>query len=133
MSPARPKRRQARTLHGTVVFERNVYECPRCRSSEAPLDKEVGIGSHEQMTRRVVKKVAYEAAHASYPEASKNLLHQTGIEVSPAEVARIVEEYGKKMDRLQRERERGWSGTRAPEFYPERLVLGGLCGERRSV
>jgi len=36
------QRREALTLRGEVRYERAVFECPRCRLSHAPLDRELG-------------------------------------------------------------------------------------------
>lgn len=113
-----------------MAFERSVYECPRCRQSEAPMDRELGVAGHEQMTRRVVKKVAYEVAESSYPKASRKLEHQAELEVSVAECARVADQYGPRLDAMQREREEGWakpyteeSPPAAPEFQAQRLVV----------
>jgi len=130
MSRGRIKKRQAKSLHGELHFERNVYECSHCRGSLAPLDKELGLGPHEKMTRCVVKKVAYEVAQASHPQASKNLAHQAELDVSSAECARVAEQYGKIFDKLQREREKDWVApwtlekpSAPPERYPEGLII----------
>ena len=64
------KPRTIQTLRGEARFFRTVYECPRCRGSYAPLDREMGVFPHERMTLRVIRKVAYEAAHASFPAST---------------------------------------------------------------
>ena len=78
----------------------------------------------------VAKKVAYEAAHASFPETSKHLFHQLGIEVSASECHRAAAEWGARLDVRQREREAAWtapvgekSRPAPPERSPERVVL----------
>ena len=118
------------TLRGALAFERSVYECPRCRQSKAPLDEELGVRGHERMTRKVVKKVAYEDAVSSYPSASKNLAHQAELEVSPAECARVADQYGPQLEARQRAREEAWarpyteeSPPAAPEIGAQRLVV----------
>lgn len=75
------------------------------------------------MTHRVVKKIAYAVAQASYPQSSKNLAHQAEIEVSAAECARVAEQYGKRLDEIQREREEDSTAQWTPEYYPEKLVI----------
>lgn len=78
----------------------------------------------------VARKVAYGAAHASFPEASKHLLHQCGLEVSAAQCHRVAQHWGERLDALQRQRERSWTAPQgddscpAPaERAPERVVL----------
>jgi len=122
--------RRARTLHGEVLYERAVYECPRCRHGHAPLDAELGVQAHDQMTMGVAKKVVYAASHASFPEASKHLAHQLGLSVSASECQRAAQEWGRRLDALQRERDAAWtapvgadSHPASPERSPERVVL----------
>ncbi len=130
MRPRRPKARRARTLAGEVAFERPVWECPRCRAGRAPLDEELGLAKRSGMTRRLERKIAFEGARDSFAEASKALEHQLEIEVSPAEVARVVEEAGERLDERQRERENRWNEpvggdgkVAAPEFRVADLVV----------
>jgi hypothetical protein len=130
MSPGHVRGRRARTLQGEIEFERSVYECPRCRKSVAPLDREIGLREHEQLTLRTVKKVAYEGAGSSFPQSAKKLEHQAEISVSPAECARVATQYGTRLDAIQREREAAWvrpvgegEGPAAPEIQAERLVI----------
>jgi hypothetical protein len=113
-----------------VPYARAVYECLACRLSQAPLDREMGVFPHERMTLRVIRKVAYEVAHASFPEAEKHLLEQNGLAVSASECQRVSLQYGAKLDGLQREREAAWTAPwsetqrpAAPERTPERLVV----------
>jgi len=94
------------------------------------LDLELGLGGHEALSHLVQKKVAYAAAQTSFGQAALDLVHQTGIEVSPAEVARIAKQAGTVLEACQREREEGWnepiSGDQrvvAPERRCERLVI----------
>jgi len=94
------------------------------------MDEELGVRGHEHMTRRVVKKVAYEDSVSSYPSASKKLAHQAELEVSVAECARVADQYGPQLDAMQREREEAWARPyteenppAAPEFQAQRLVI----------
>ncbi|MBM3333729.1 ISKra4 family transposase [Candidatus Sumerlaeota bacterium] len=131
MRPVGRKGRTAKTVSGDVAFDREVYECPRCRQSEAPLDAEMGLGSHEHMTRQVVRKVAYLASQSSYSEAAAELKELTGIEVSRAEYARVVEEDGSRIDHEQRQEEAKWTeavrevgqAVEPLEIECERLVI----------
>lgn len=130
MSPGHRKGREVLTLEGKIEFERSVYECPRCRRSVAPLDKELGAGGHEHMTRRMVKKVAYEVSDTSYPKTPEKLEHQAGLTVSAAECARVANQWGPRLEALQREREAAWvrpyteeAPPAAPEFQTQRLVV----------
>jgi len=127
---SRPKGRAIQTLHGEVSYERAVYECPQCRRSYAPLDRELGVLPHERMTLGVARKVAYEVAKSSFPDASASLLEQLGLAVSASECQRVSLQYGAKFDRLQRQREAGWTAPwsaqqlpDAPERTVERLVV----------
>lgn len=85
----------------------------------------MGVLPRERMTLRVVRKVAYEVAHASFPEAEKHLLEQNDLKVSASECQRVSLQYGGKLDALQRQREAAWtapwSETRRPA-PPERTV-----------
>ena len=90
----------------------------------------MGVFPHERMTLRVIRKVAYEVAHASFPEAEKHLLEQNGLAVSASECQRVSLQYGGKLDALQREREAAWTAPwseterpAAPERTPRRLVV----------
>jgi hypothetical protein len=83
------------------------------------------MGAHERMTRRTVKKVAWAAAHHSFPQAPKDLEHQAGLQVSTAECARVAAEYGKRLDAMQREREAAWTAPYTPgkrRAEPEKTV-----------
>jgi hypothetical protein len=83
------------------------------------------MGPHERMTRRTVKKVAWAGAKHSFAEASKDLQHQAGVEVSVAECARVAGEYGPRLDAMQREREKAWTAPWTPETKraePEKTV-----------
>jgi hypothetical protein len=118
------------TLHGCVHYKRAVFECPRCRHSHAPLDAELGVLPHDHMTMGVAKKVAYASAHGSFPQASQSLQHQLNLEVSPSECHRVAQQWGGRLDTLQRQREVAWtrpvSGDSHPapaERSPERVVL----------
>lgn len=124
------KGRTAQTLHGELWYERAVHECPRCRHSHAPLDRELGVLPHEHLTLGVVRKVAWEVAKSSFPEAETNLLEQLGLSVSASECQRVSLQYGAKIDQLQRQREAGWTAPwradclpDAPERTVERLVV----------
>lgn len=83
----------------------------------------MGVLPHERMTLRVIRKVAYEVAHASFPKAEKHRLEQNNLKVSSSECQRVSLQYGGKLDALQREREAAWmapwSETRRPA-PPER-------------
>jgi hypothetical protein len=85
---------------------------------------------HDQMTLSVVKKIAYEVSHASFPEAVQNLRHQFGMEVSVSECHRVAQQWGPRLDALQRKREADWlapwSDNLRPapaELSPKRVVL----------
>lgn len=90
----------------------------------------MGVFPHERMTLRVIRKVAYEVAHASFPEAEKHLLEQNALAVSASECQRVSLQYGSKLDRLQRSREAAWTAPwtaqerpAPPERKPIRLVV----------
>lgn len=111
-------------------YERTVWECPRCRHSHAPLDGELGVLPHDQMTLGVAKKVAFEVSRVSFPEASRGLRHQLELEVSVSECHRVAREWGERLDALQRQREAAWraphsrtSRPAAPERQTQRLVV----------
>ena len=76
------------------------------------------MGPHEQMTRRTVKKVAYEVSQVSFPQAAKNLEHQAGLGVSVAECARVANAYGAQFDAIQRQREAEWTAPWTAEKAP---------------
>ena len=122
--------RQVLTLHGQVHYARALYECPRCRHSYAPLDAELGLLPHDRMTTGVAKKVAYAGAHASFPQAAKHLAHQLGLQVSSSECHRVAQQWGARLDAIQRQREAAWispasrNSRPAPaERSPERVVV----------
>ena len=90
----------------------------------------MGVFPHERMTLRVIRKVAYAVAHASFPEAEKHLLEQNALAVSASECQRVSLQYGSKLDQLQRSREAAWTAPwresdrpAAPERTPARLVV----------
>lgn len=126
---ARPRR--AKTLAGEIEFRREVFECPVCRRSEAPLDAEMGIESGEKMTRGLTRKTAWLSAHKSFQTASAGLAELLGLRVSPAECQRVTLERGRRIDALQRRREElvlapvGPDRAEPPEprMRPETLVL----------
>ena len=113
--------RRARTLGGEVRFERPVYECPACRASLAPLDRELGLEAGEQLSRGLVRKGAWCAARASFAQASADLAELLSLEVSPAELARLAHREGARVERLERSGELPLNnGAPAP---PERAVI----------
>ena len=122
--------RQALTRHGLVRFERDVYECPKCRHSHAPLDADLGLAAHDKMTLGVTKTVAYLAANASYPGASQHLKRLFNLAVSAAECSRVAQQWGARLDEAQRAREQAWTAPTTdvsrpapPETIPNRVVL----------
>lgn len=130
MGAPRLKDRAVRTLDGVVEYARTVFECRACRCAFAPFDAEVGVLAGAKMTHSVVRKIAYAAAHSAYGPASRHLRELAGLEVSPAEFARVAQEEGERLDLAQRDREAQWNApvdpfraTRAPERQCERLVL----------
>lgn len=103
------RRRRARTLLGEIVFERLVWECPATRRQVAPLDAELGLEPGAKMTRRLVEKVAWAGARSPFGQASEDLARLADLEVSPAEVDRVVREEGERVLKLQEERQERWS------------------------
>jgi hypothetical protein len=122
--------RRARTLSGTVCYERAVYECPGCRASAAPLDAELGLGKGEQLSGAVVRKVAWSAAMGSFGWAAQNMRELTGVQVSPAECQRVGLQVGQAVEARQREEERerlaavdAEHRAPGPEIACQRLVV----------
>lgn len=114
--------RRALTLRGEIVYWREVRECPRCRRSFAQLDRELRLEPGDGMTLGVARKVAYEAARASFVSASDALKHQLGLNVSAAQCQRLAREYGERLEQFQRDREAQW--THSPVVRTEdRVVL----------
>jgi hypothetical protein len=105
MRPCGNQPRRARTLSGGVQYERAVYECPRCRASGAPLDGELGLAKGDQLSRAVVRKMAWSAAVGSFAWAADNRKEMTGVEVSAAECQRSSLEVGLAVETRQREEE----------------------------
>lgn len=96
----------------------------------APLDLELGLAPGARMTREVVSKVAFAGARSAYAGAAEDLRRLAGIEVSPAEFARVVLEEGQRVLALQQDREERFcepvaSGrpVYAAEVPCERLVV----------
>jgi hypothetical protein len=122
--------RRARTLSGAVEYERAVYECPRCRASAAPLDGELGLAQGDQLSRAVMRKVAWSAATSSFAWAALNMREMAGVEVSAAECQRAGLEVGRRVEARQREEEARRLAPAsperpapAPEIACERLVM----------
>lgn len=124
------RRRRIRALAGEIDYERTVHECPACRCSFSWRDLELGVFVGERLTRGVVRKVAYAAAHGSYSQAHGLLVELCGLEVARAEFARVVEQEGDRLERRQRCREERYlrpvspqSPAPTPEQRCARLVL----------
>jgi hypothetical protein len=101
------RRRRARTLLGEmIVFERVVWECPATRRQVAPLDGELGLEPGAKMARRLVEKVAWAGARSPFGQASEDLARLAGLEVSRAEVDRVVRQEGERVLLLQEERQK---------------------------
>lgn len=121
MTPLGLKPRTARTLAGPVRFEREVFECPRCRGALAPLDAALGLRPGEKMTHALRRAVAWVGTRDSYAGASADLQELLGVAVSPAECARVAAEEGGRLGRLQAQREQAYLapvveiGQRVPE------------------
>lgn len=82
------------------------------------------------MTREVISRIAWAGARSAYAGAAEDLRRLAGIEVSPAEFARVVNEEGRRVGTLQTEREERWSEPVASDrpVFPaehecERLVV----------
>lgn len=123
-------KRMARTLGGPILYCRAVYECGSCRGSYAPADAELGLWRGEKLTRGVVRKVAYVAAHQSYGQGSRALAELAGLSVSPAEFARLSEQEGQRLADLQAADDQAYlepvgpdRPVALPEIRAKRLVL----------
>src|SRR2546421_8748963 len=129
------KDRRATTLGGPLAYQRSVYECSRCRRSRAPLDEELGLGAHAQLSRGLVRKVAWSAAQHSFEDAAANVLEMTGLEVSAAECQRVGLEVGHAFEQRQRAADAQRLApvdpehpAPAPEFASESLVIQADAG-----
>lgn len=98
-------RRAALTKRGQVKYERQVYECPLCRASLAPLDRELGLKARERFTSGLGNLAAWFGAQMSYGKSAEALWRSLGLGLSKAEIARLsaqmgalVEEAGERRD-----------------------------------
>lgn len=131
MRPLGLKPRTAQTLAGPVRFEREVFECPRCRRANAPLDAALGLLPGQKMTHALRRAVAWAGARDSFAGASADLRELRGVAVSPAECARVAAEEGQRLGRLQAQREQAYlapvveigQAVPAPEIACRRLVV----------
>lgn len=124
------KPRRIRSLVGEQRYVRDVFECPRCRRSYAPMDGELGVRHGDQMTGLLRRRVAWGAARRSYKEAAEDLWEYQGLKVSLAEYARVAQEEGERLERRHRQQEAKWSAAvepgvpvEPPESVCERLVI----------
>jgi hypothetical protein len=127
--------RRIKTLGGEVAYERPVYECPQCRRSAAPLDRELGVEPGDKISRGLARKMAWSAAHHGFADAAADVLEMTGIEVSVSECRRTAMGTGQRMEKSQREAEAlrlaPVSPERPappPEIQAERLVIQADAG-----
>jgi hypothetical protein len=96
----------------------------------APGDVEMDLQPGEHLTRSLARLGAYAGARASFGWAEKDVLVMTGQRISRAEIARIVEDHGRRFDARQRAREAERLRPVSPErpapkpwIRPKRLVL----------
>lgn len=124
------QKRQARTLAGTLSYQRTVYECLLCRRSYASRDAELNLPLGEQMTRRVARKAAFAGAIQSFAAGAKTLDELADLSISAAEVARVAHEEGRVLQAQQLARDEAYlqpvspdHPAPKPEVASERLVL----------
>lgn len=127
------KNRRPRTIllrEGEVTFERQAYECARCRATHAPLDRELGVEAKEHLSRGVRELACWHAAQSSMEAAVRTLQHCHGLTVSSSQIERLVRREGARILEAQEEREESWrasiteeSPVLAPEIRSETLVV----------
>lgn len=130
MRPTKPQKRRLRGLAGEVAFERMVFECPRCRASEAPMDAELGLAKGDQITRGFARRIVWMSAQGSFDLAAKGIKEVMGLDIGAAECQRMALAEGARIDALTRQREADYlrpvsPGHPAPEsrIKAERLVM----------
>lgn len=109
------KSRQGVSLCGAFSFQREVFECPKCRKSFAPLDVELGMEAGEKFTRGVVRRAAWSGGKLAFRVAAENVKEMIGLEISPAECQRLAVDVGRRLDAEQRERENAYLAPVSPE------------------
>jgi len=84
-----------------VTFEREVWQCSRCRQSHAPVDRALGARSGAKWTRGVERKATCAAVLSPFADASQVLSELAGLEMGASEVDRIPQRHGEQIDGLQ--------------------------------
>jgi len=123
--------RQVKSLCGPAAYEREVFECQKCRHSFAPADAVLGVAPGQKMTRSLVRRVAWAAASGSFTGAEADLRELGGLCVSGTECARVAQDEGGRIGRAQRRREREFlapvidigQAVPVPEIACQRLVI----------
>ncbi len=106
--------RRAKRIHslcGPIALQRQVFYCPRCRQTEAPLDRRLGVGIGEVTAglRRLICRTSLELA---YQSSQQLLTDSLGFEpCSTREVERICRWHGADLEKQQKER--GWAASSA--------------------
>lgn len=98
--------RQMITLLGVIHWERRVYRCPRGCSlkSGAPMDKALGLKSHQQTSLEVKQMACLLAVFLPFGIASQVLQQISGVMLSPMTIWVWVQTYGQyAMEGLQKE------------------------------
>jgi len=113
-----------------MEFEREVWQCPACRRSHAPVDLALGARPGSKWTGGVERKAAYAAALSPFGDASAVLLELGGVEMSASEADRLAQLHGARIDARQRADEEAYlapvdpfHGGPAPSIRCERQVI----------
>ena len=108
MHSLKRKPRTATAVLGTIEFDRSVWLCSNCRSSQAPLDRALGLRPKAKFTLGVERCAAFAAAHNPFGDATLTLRELTGLEMSSSQVDRIAQMHGERLDARQRNEEEEW-------------------------
>lgn len=126
MRPTKAQKRRLRGLAGEVAFERMVFECPRCRASQAPMDAELGLAKGEQITRGLARRIVWMSAQGSFDLAAKGIKEVLGLEVGAAECQRMALAEGARIDALMRGREEEYLRPVCPDHpAPQAQIKAG--------
>ena len=125
------KARKAKTSQGLITFEREVFQCRSCRKSIATLDGELGLDPGRNIDHGLAEKAALFGAFQSFPQAGRFLEKVLNISISSAEIQRIVQRHGRRVDERQRREEALYNApldpwrddTPRPVKTPQKLVL----------
>jgi hypothetical protein len=117
--------RQVHGSMGWLTIRRAYYHCPRCKTGDAPYDRQVGLGD-EQITPALAKACCVLGVRDSFEESSLAVEELLGQEVSAKTIERVVHHVGGQVLARQDQQLDSYRQDHQPpepQAHPKRLYV----------